>query len=265
MIDKVPTESSFDTEVPIIGTLIRSGEDPFDLSLFGAEGNQASATAVRAGGSGLHEFPGSGLVIETVAGDGSHRAGIEALAAKLALERTVKIRINDGPDAPACKGEFSHALDFIADSYTTSAEDAFVPIPLKKRGEFIRWKGDEIPGIEGVLHAVFIDQVLQFTFALFFASWAGHGMVEQNELELNSPGLSDFRRMGENLHPVFSRGETGGQKLFFPFLLNHTEPAGAKGDEPSVIAERGNLDAGDLSRLKDRLSLFNFYWDTIDG
>jgi hypothetical protein len=157
---------------------MRVGEDPLDFPLSGADGEQASASAIRAGGGGFRELPGSGLIIEAVAGNGSHRTGVKALAAEFAPEGTMEVRIDDGPDAPSRKRELSHALDFITDSHTAAAEDTLVPIPLQKGREIVRRKGNEVPGIEGFLHPIFIDQVLEVAFPLLFTSRTDHGMIE---------------------------------------------------------------------------------------
>jgi len=230
--------------------MLRRGKDPFNLSLSGTDGEQAPHSAVRAGSGGLHQFPGFGLVIKTVAGDGTHWAGIQALSAEFALNRTMEIRIDDGLDTPAREGKFSHALDFIADSHTAAAEDTFVCVPLEKRGVIHR-KGDQVPGILRIVDPIFIDQALKVTLSLFFATGAGHRMVEENKLELSFPGLGDFGRMGDNLHSFFSRSETGRQKIGLTLLLDHTEPAGPKGDEPPVVTQGWDPDSGRLGSLEN--------------
>jgi hypothetical protein len=103
----------------------------------------------------------------------------------------MEIRINDGLDTPAREGKFSHALDFIADSHTATAEDAFVCVPLEKRGVIHR-KGDQVPGILRIVDPIFIDQALKVAFPFFFATGAGHRMVEENKLELSFSGFGDF-------------------------------------------------------------------------
>ena len=244
--------------------MFRRGKDPFNLSIFGTDGKQTTHSAVRAGSGGLHQFPGFGLVIKTVAGDGTHWAGIQALSAEFALNRTMEIRIDDGLDTPAREGKFSHALDLIAYSHTAAAEDAFVCVPLEKRGVVHR-KGDRVPGILRIIDPIFIDQALKVTVSLFFATGAGHRMVEENKLELSFPGFGDFKRMGDNLHSIFGGGEAGRQKLSFPFLLNHTEPAGPKGDEPPVVTQGWDSDTSGLGGLKDGFPLFDLYQNTING
>jgi len=65
MVDEVPAETAFDTEVPVIGTIGGSmrgsigcgvGEDTLDAPFLGAEGEQATAGTVRAGGRRLGQF-----------------------------------------------------------------------------------------------------------------------------------------------------------------------------------------------------------------
>jgi hypothetical protein len=175
----------------------------------------------------------------------------------------MEIRIDDGLDTPAREGKFSHALDFIADSHTATAEDAFVCVPLEKRGVIHR-KGDQVPGILRIVDPIFIDQALKVTLSLFFATGAGHRMVEENKLELSFPGFGDFGRMGDNLHSFFSRSETGRQKVGLTLLLNHTEPASPKGDEPPVVAQGWDSDASGLGGLKDGPASFNLHFDTVN-
>ncbi len=51
---------------------------------------------------------------------------------------------------------------------------------------------------------------------------------------------------------------------FLPLLLDHAEAAGAKGDEPSVVAEGRDPDPGSLGCLKDHLPPFNLDLDAIN-
>jgi len=89
-------------------------------------------------------------------------------------------------------------------------------------------------------------------------------MVEENKLELSFPGFGDFGRMGNNLHSFFSRSETGREKLGLTLLLNYTEPAGPKGDEPPVVTQGWDPDAGRLGSLENGPALFNLYFDTVN-
>jgi hypothetical protein len=176
----------------------------------------------------------------------------------------MEVCIDQCVDAPAGEREFSHPLNLIANSHTTAAKNALVPISLKKRGSVIGGEGDEIPGVLGIVDSILIDQALKTAFSFFFASWAGHGMVEENQLKLNLPGFDDFWRTGENLHPVFGRSETGWEKLRLSLLLDHTESAGAEGDQPPVIAQGGDPDISRPSSLKDGLPLLNLYRNTVN-
>jgi hypothetical protein len=175
----------------------------------------------------------------------------------------MEIRIDDGLDTPAREGKFSHALDLIAYSHTAAAEDAFVCVPLEKRGVVHR-KGDRVPGILRIIDPIFIDQALKVTVSLFFATGAGHRMVEENKLELSFPGFGDFKRMGDDLHPIFSGGETGWQKLGLSLLLNHTEPASPKGDEPPVVTQGWDSDTSRLGGLQDGPALLHLHVHTVN-
>jgi hypothetical protein len=90
----------------------------------------------------------------------------------------MEVRIDKGVDAPASEREFPHPLNLIADSHTTTAKDALIPLSLKKRGGIISRERDQIPGILRIVHSIFIDQTLKVTLSFFFTPWAGHGMVE---------------------------------------------------------------------------------------
>jgi hypothetical protein len=70
--------------------------------------------------------------------------------------------------------------------------------------------------------------------------------------------------LGQDFHPVSRRGETGRHEFRFSFLLDDTETASAKGNEPSVVAERGNADADQLSGLENRLAFLNLNLDFIN-
>jgi hypothetical protein len=175
----------------------------------------------------------------------------------------MEIRIDDGLDTPAREGKFSHALDFIAYSHTAAAKDAFICVPLEKRGVVHR-KGNQVPGVLRIIDPIFIDQALKVTLSLFFATGAGHRMVEENKLELSFPGFGDFGGMGDNLRSFFSRSETGRQKVGLTLLLDHAEPAGPKGDEPPVVTQGWDPDSGRLGSLQDGSASFNLHFDTVN-
>jgi hypothetical protein len=213
VVDKVPAKAALDTEVSIVRTLLRIGENPLDLAFFGPYSEKTATAAVGAGGGGLLELPNLGCVVEAITGDGTDGAGIEALATEFTLNGSVKVRIDGCLNASLGEGEFSHPLNLIADPNTTAAEDTFIGIPLEKRREIIQREGDPLPGVKCFQNSIFIDQSLEKTFSLLFTPRADHGMVEQEELELKPSRFKDLGGLGDDLHPFSGRGKTGWKKL----------------------------------------------------
>lgn len=184
MVDEVPAEAAFNAEVSITGATLWFGEDSLHFSPFGAYRDEAAAAAVRAGGGGLLKFPDLGRVVEAAGGDGAHGAGIETLAAEFALQGSMEVGIDGCLDASLGKREFSNTLDFVADSDAAAAEDALIRIPLKKRGKIVDRKFDFLPWVDCLIHSILIDQGLEATVPLFFASGTDHRMIEEDELKL---------------------------------------------------------------------------------
>jgi hypothetical protein len=75
-------------------------------------------------------------------------------------------------------------LNFIADSDATTTENALVWVSLEKRRAIIRRESHSLPWIERLFHSIFINKCLECTFAFLFAPWTDHGMVKEDELEL---------------------------------------------------------------------------------
>ena len=94
MVNKVPSEASFDAKVSIIRATFRIGEDPFDLSFFRTYREKASTPTVRAGGCRLLQLPRFSLIVETVTGDRPYRAGVHALTAEFTLHGPVEVRVD---------------------------------------------------------------------------------------------------------------------------------------------------------------------------
>jgi hypothetical protein len=122
----------------------------------------------------------------------------------------MEVGIDKGLNPSLAERKLSHPLNLVADSNTSPTEDTFIGVPLKNGGKIISGKYDGFPGVDRFFHAVFIDKGLEITFPFFFAPGAGHGMVEQDELKLEPSRFKDFWRLGDNIHPVFGRSETGG-------------------------------------------------------
>jgi hypothetical protein len=176
----------------------------------------------------------------------------------------MKIRIDGCLDSSSGKGEFSHSLNLVTDASAPAAEDTFIGVSLEEERSIVRRRYHRLPWIACLFHPVFIDQILEVTFAFFFTTGTDHRMVEQNELELKLSRFDDLRGAGEDLRAFFRRGETGWQEFRFPLLLNDTETTSAEGNEPSVVAERRDSDASRLSGLENRLPFLNLNLDFIN-
>jgi hypothetical protein len=163
-----------------------------------------------------------------------------------------------------CKRKLSDSLDFITDPNTPAAKNTFVGIPLEKRGGVIHRERDPVPGIDRLLHSIFIDQGLKIALPLLFTAGADHRVIEKNQLKLEPSRFEDLRGAGEDLHPFFCRGETGGKEFGFSFLLDDAKTAGPEGNEPPIMTEGRDLDPGGLSGLKDRPPPLNLYLCAVD-
>jgi hypothetical protein len=163
-----------------------------------------------------------------------------------------------------CKRKLSDTLDFITDPNTSAAKNTFVGIPLEKRGGIIHREGDPVPGIDRLLHAIFIDQGLKIALPLLFTTGANHGVIEKNQLKLKLSRFDDLRGAGEDLHPFSRRGETGGNEFGLSFLLDDAKTAGPKGNEPPIMTQGRDSNPYRLSGFEDRLSPLDHYLGTID-
>jgi hypothetical protein len=163
-----------------------------------------------------------------------------------------------------CKRKLSDTLDFITDSNTPAAENAFIGIPLEKRGGVIHRERDSVPGIDRLFYSIFIHQGLKIALPLLFTAGADHGVIEKNQLKLEPSRFEDLGRAGEDLHPFFRRGETGRKEFGLSFLLDDAKTAGPKGNKPPIMTEGRDSYPGGLSGLKDRRPSLNGDLGTID-
>jgi len=163
-----------------------------------------------------------------------------------------------------CKRKLSDTLDFIADPNTSAAKNAFVGIPLEKRGGVVHRERDPVPGIDRLLHSIFIDKGLKVALPLLFTAGADHGVIEKNQLELKLSRFEDLRGASENLHPFFRRGETGGNEFGFSFLLDDAKTAGPKGNEPPIMTEGRDSYSCLLGSFENRSPFVNRHLHLID-
>jgi hypothetical protein len=163
-----------------------------------------------------------------------------------------------------CKRKLPDTLDFITDPNTPAAKNAFVGISLKKRGGVVHRKRDPVPGINCLLYAIFIDQGLKIALPLLFTAGADHWVIEKNQLKLEPSRFEDLGRAGEDLHPFFRGGETGGNEFGFSFLLHDAKTAGSKGKEPPIMTEGRDSYACLLGSFENCYPSLNFYLCAID-
>jgi hypothetical protein len=163
-----------------------------------------------------------------------------------------------------CKRKLSDSLDFITDPNTPAAKNTFIGIPLEKRGGVIHRERAPVPGIDRLLHSIFIDQGLKIALPLLFTAGADHGVIEKYQLQLEPSRFEDLRGAGEDLHPFFCRGETRRKEFGFSFLLDDAKTAGPEGNEPPIMTEGRDLDPGGLSGFEDGLSPLDHYLGTIN-
>jgi hypothetical protein len=180
------------------------------------------------------------------------------------LERTLKVSVDGCLDPSSGERELSHSLDFVTDSGTPTTENAFIWISLKERGSIVYGKDGSFPGVEGVFHPIFIYQRLKSAVPFLFASRAGHWVIEEDELELQSSRFNDLGGVGEDLHPFFCRSEAGGQELGLPFLLDDADATSPEGNKSPVITEVRDPDPGRLSGFENRFPLLNDHLNLID-
>jgi hypothetical protein len=163
-----------------------------------------------------------------------------------------------------CKRKLSDTLDFVTDPNTSAAKNTFVGISLEKRGGIIHREGDPVPGIDRLLHAMFIDEGLKIALPLLFTTGADHGVIEKNQLKLKLSRFDDLRGAGEDLHPFFCRGETGGEEFGFPFCLDNAKTAGPKGNEPAIMAEGRDSNPRLSGSFENCFPSLNFYLCVVD-
>jgi hypothetical protein len=125
------------------------------------------------------------------------------------VDGPVKICINHRFYSSVCKRKLSDSLDFIADPNTPAAKNTFAGISLEERRGAIHRERDPVPWIDRLLHSIFIDQGLKVALPLLFTARADHGVIEENQLELEPSRFEDLRGVGEDFHSFFCRGETG--------------------------------------------------------
>jgi hypothetical protein len=177
----------------------------------------------------------------------------------------MEIGINRGLNTPLGERELPHALNFVADADTAAAEDALVAISLEKRGDVIERGCGPFPGIEGFLHSVFVNEGLELAISLLFTPGADHRMVKQDQLKLKPSRIENLRGPGDDFHSFFRRSKTGRQKLGFSLLLDDAEATRAEGNEPPVMTEGGDANAGRLSGFENRRAFGDLNLSTIDS
>lgn len=120
------------------------------------------------------------------------------------------------------------------------------------------------PSERVVGHTVLIDQILKLTLPPGVADRAIQRMGNQQELKLRSAGFDDLGRIGQDLHSAADGIEASGDEAPAALLLNHTEPAGAKRNQPSIMAKGRDSDPCAGRSLEDHRSRRNGHFDPVN-
>jgi hypothetical protein len=176
----------------------------------------------------------------------------------------VKVGIDGGLDPSFRERKLSDSLNLVTDPDTPPAKDTFVSISLDKGRTIVSREGDLRPGVLGLLHAVFVDQILEFALPFLFTTRTGHGMVQKNKLKLKPAGGRNRRRPGDDLRSRPGGGEASRQEFRIPLLLDDADATGPEGDQPAVVAERGDPDPRGLGCVENGLTPFDLNLDIIN-
>jgi hypothetical protein len=82
-------------------------------------------------------------------------------------------------------------------------------------------------------------------------------VIQKDKLKLKPAGGRNRRRLGDDLRSLPCGREAGRQEFRLSLLLDDADAAGPEGDQPAVVAERGDPDPGGLGGLEDRLAPFD--------
>jgi hypothetical protein len=141
-------------------------------------------------------------------------------------------------------------LNLGAHAHTVAAENAFVFVTDNGKG-----RGVKIGRVNAVAESYALDtvspgNVLQFAFAVFRAGGAVTAMVGEKKLEDHFPMFTKPRSVCKDLHAGFRRSGAGSMDAS-PFILYHTDTAGAVNGQLRMVAEGGEVNSGFADYLQD--------------
>ncbi len=94
MVDEVPSKTPINAEIYVTRAFLGIGKNPSDFSVLRAYREGTTACTIGARSGPLVHFPALGGIVETIAGDRADGAGIHALTAEFALQRSMKICVD---------------------------------------------------------------------------------------------------------------------------------------------------------------------------
>ncbi len=124
--------------------------------------------------------------------------------------------------------DHAHALVLGAGGDAAAADDALGAILDQVRGAVIILPlgQNALKGI-GFVHAVLLAQPQQLTVAVAHAAHAVLVVDRENQLQIHLAGVLHPLGVGEYLHALAHRVDTGGQQVLCALYLHHADPAGA--------------------------------------
>ena len=190
-----------------------------------------------------------------VLGERTGRADDDALPAGNAggvPQPHTKRRADMGREPALVGADHADPLPFGTGGDTAAAEHAFAVVTVHMHCRMVD-RIDRILPKEPVLvlDPVIGAELLKLARAGTHAGEAAFIVGGEDQLEGRPAGVDHPLGVGNNLHPLGDRVDTGGYQGFRPFHLDHTDPAGADFVDLLEIAEGGDLDAGRPRSLKD--------------
>ena len=265
VVDKVVAELALDTEQTLVGFSVQRLGTHYHIVL----DNQvqlAADTAVGAGGGDLFGFKGT--VADLGLGkQGTHGADGDTVAAGDTVgapDQLIEGCGNLGLEATASNADGGFAMEFLADIHTTLAQDALLGIISK---EFVGIVDGVVvlhAGEAGLLHAVFIAQVLQLAFAVLGAAEAVGVVGGEHQIQYGPAGGDNLLRFCMDYIALCHGGGAGGEQLGVALDFHQTDTAGSLRGQVLQIAKSGDFDTHTLGSLQNGAALLDLYADAVN-